>query len=55
VTKDNNLLVWGNVFKEGKTEHTEGFDLYYGDTLFADGKIEQLEVKYSIFGALVKN
>jgi len=57
VTNDNNLLTWGNVFKEkaDPTQQTEGFSFYYGDSLFDGSQIEQLEVKYSIFGALVKD
>lgn len=59
VTKDNNILTWGNVFKEkaDPTQMTEGFSFYYGDSesLFDGAQIEQLEVKYSIFGALVKD
>ena len=58
VTKDNNILTWGNVFKEKVTDPnllTEGFSFHYGDCLFDGHQIEQLEVKYSIFGALVKD
>ena len=29
--------------------------MYHGDTLFDDGTIEHLEVKYNIFGAIVKH
>ena len=58
VTNDNNLLTWGKVFKEKNTDisqQTEGFSFYYGDSLFNGSKITQLEVKYSIFGVLVKD
>jgi alpha-tubulin suppressor-like RCC1 family protein len=58
VTKDNNLLTWGNVFKEKSndpSQQTEGFTITYGDSMFDGGQIDQLEVKYSIFGALVKD
>jgi hypothetical protein len=58
VTKDNNLLTWGNVFKEKTTDpsqQTEGFSFYYGDSMFNGSQISQLEVKYSIFAALVKD
>ena len=46
VTKDNNLLTWGNVFKEKNTDptqQTEGFSFYYGDSLFDGCQIQQLE------------
>ena len=40
VTNDNNLVVWGNVFKEKPEDvsiYSEGFSHYYGDTLFDGG------------------
>jgi|DEB0MinimDraft_12_1074336.scaffolds.fasta_scaffold03050_13 alpha-tubulin suppressor-like RCC1 family protein len=56
VNSDNNLMVWGkNFFKDTSETFSEGFSFHYGDTLFDDGQIEQLEVKYGIFGALVKH
>ena len=56
LTKDNNFFCWGNVFKDqSKIENTEGFGLAHGDDLFDHGTIQQLEVKYDIFGALVKH
>jgi hypothetical protein len=57
VTKDNDLLCKGKVFSE-KVDvdlQTEGFSFYDGETMFGGSKIEQLEVKYSIFGALVRD
>jgi len=55
VTKDNNLLVWGGVFKEKVELQSEGFSFHYGDSLFEGGKITDLEVRYGIFGALVQH
>ena len=55
VTKDNNIMVWGNVFKDKSDEHSEGFSFHYGDSIFDDGKVNALEAKYGIFGALVEN
>jgi len=34
---------------------SEGFSYYDGDMLFNNSTIESLEVKYGIFGALVKD
>jgi len=48
-------MVWGNVFKEKPVSETNGFGLYYGDSLFENNKIRELSMKYSIFGALVDN
>lgn len=58
VTNDNNIVAWGNVFKErpsDQSHYSEGFAYYYGDSLFDDGKITQLEVKNAIFGALIEH
>lgn len=57
VTNDNNFHVWGDVFK-GATDvdnFTEGFDLHYGDEMFEQGNILDLECRYGTFGALVKH
>lgn len=55
-TTDNNVMAWGNVFKEkDQDEYSEGFFRYNGALLFEEGKIKELEVKYSIFGALVEH
>jgi hypothetical protein len=48
-------MVWGNIFKEKPVAEKEGFGLYYGDNLFNGGKIKELSLKYSIFGALVNH
>lgn len=53
VNNDNNLLVWGSIFKEKSEIHTEGFSFHNGDELFDGGKVTDLQVKYGIFGALV--
>ncbi len=55
LNEHNQLLVWGNVFKEKPLKQSEGFGLYFGDQLFGGGKIKQLSMNYSIFGALVEN
>lgn len=49
------MRVWGSIFKEKPENQQDGFGLYYGDKLFNDGKIKDLSVKYSIFGALVEH
>ncbi len=48
-------MVWGNVFKEKPSYEADGFGLHFGDTLFNGGKILDLSMKYSIFGALVQH
>lgn len=48
-------MVWGNVFNEKPVMEQDGFGLYYGDKLFEGGKIKELSLKYSIFGALVEH
>ena len=53
VTEDNDVLTWGDVFKEKSEVHTEGFSMHYGSELF-EGEIKQLEAKYTIFGALIE-
>ena len=58
VTNDNNIVAWGNVFKERPSDqslYSEGFAYYYGDSLFEEGQITQLEVKNAIFGALIEH
>jgi len=40
VTNDNNIMAWGNVFKEKSDTWSEGFNFYYGDALFDNGSIE---------------
>jgi len=55
LNKNNQLMVWGNVFKEKAQLEKEGFGLYFGDSLFEGGKIKELSMKYSIFGALVEH
>jgi hypothetical protein len=40
VTNDNNMVAWGNVFKERPSDqslYSEGFAYYYGDSLFDEG------------------
>lgn len=55
LNKNNQLLVWGNVFKEKPQAEIEGFGLYFGDSLFDGGKVRELSMKYGIFGALVEH
>lgn len=55
LSKENNLITWGNIFKEKPSVESEGFGLHFGDTLFDGGKVKHLSMKYSIFGALVEN
>ena len=52
--QNNQLMVWGGVFKEKAEKECDGFGLYYGSSLFEGGKIKQLSMKYGIFGALVE-
>lgn len=54
-SSDNKLMVWGNVFKEKPAKEQDGFGLYFGNQLFEEGKVLQLSMKYSIFGALVEH
>ena len=57
VTEDNNLWVWGNIFKERADidNQTEGFALYPSHEYFDGGLIKQIEARYMIFGALIEN
>lgn len=55
LNKDNKLLVWGNVFKEKPVKETNGFGLYFGNNHFNGGKVTNLSLKYSIYGALVEH
>jgi hypothetical protein len=52
--KNNQLMVWGGVFKEKPEKECDGFGLYYGSSLFEGGNIRQLSMKYGIFGALIE-
>lgn len=55
-TTDNKIMAWGDVFKDkNNDEYSEGFHRYNEKLLFDDGKVKKLEVKYSIFGALVEH
>jgi len=53
VNSKNQIITWGSVFKAKSTENEEGFDLYYVDDIFEGGKIVDISMKYSIFGALI--
>ena len=53
--KDNKMMVWGTVFKEKPHLEQDGFGLYFGSSLFDQGEIKALSMKYSIFGALVEH
>lgn len=55
VNQDNQLLVWGNVFKAKSDKQISGFNIYYGDTLFENGKCKNLSMKYGLFGVVVDN
>jgi hypothetical protein len=55
LNKNNQLLIWGNIFKEKPVSSQDGFGLYFGDNLFGGGKIKYLSMKYGIFGALVEH
>lgn len=55
LNKHNQMMVWGNVFKEKAQKESDGFGLYFGDSLFDGGQIKYLSMKYGIFGALVEH
>jgi hypothetical protein len=55
LTKKNDLMVWGNLFKGMPQQQTEGFSVVSADEMFEGGKINQLELRYSIYGAIVEN
>ncbi len=55
LNKHNQMMVWGSVFKEKPQKESDGFGLYFGDSLFDGGKIRYLSMKYGIFGALVEH
>jgi alpha-tubulin suppressor-like RCC1 family protein len=54
LNKHNQMMVWGNVFGQKPTKEVDGFGLYFGDSLFDGGKVAQLSLKYSVYGALVQ-
>lgn len=49
------MMVWGNVFSQKPTKEVDGFGLYFGDSIFDGGKVKQLSLKYSVYGALVES
>lgn len=53
--QNNQLLVWGNVFKEKAEKEVDGFGIHFGEQLFDGGQIKQLSMKYGIFGALIEH
>ena len=53
--KDNNLLVWGQMFKGTPQQVTEGFSQMNADELFDGGSVKQFEARYMIYGAVVEN
>lgn len=61
VTRDNHLLIWGNVIKLSDDEQpdldsqSEGFTSFNGNRIFDGGEIKHLELKNNIFGALVQD
>lgn len=55
VNEDNQLLIWGNVFKEKSDITIDGYNVYYGDTLFENGKCINLSMKYGLFGVVAKS
>lgn len=55
VNDNNQLLVWGNVFKEKSDKSIDGFNIYYGDSLFNGGRCTNLSMKYGLFGVVAKD
>lgn len=53
VNKHNQLLIWGNVLSAKSDVTIDGFNLYYGDSLFEGGKCKNLSMKYGLFGVVV--
>ena len=54
VNDNNQMFVWGNVFKDKSEVNVDGFNLYFGDTMFQDEKIINLSMKYGLFGAVTE-
>ena len=52
---ENVVHAFGQVFKQLPEEEVDGFGMFDCDKLFEDGKVEDLAMKYEIFGALVKH
>ena len=52
---NNTMHVFGNVFKTKAEEEYDGFGVYDCDKLFDGGKVIDLEMKYEVFGALIKH
>lgn len=44
--QNNQLAVWGNVFKEKPQTEKDGFGLYFGNDLFNGGTLKHLCMKY---------
>ena len=55
VNNDNQMFIWGSVFKNNSSVKVDGFDLYYGDDLFEDQKCINLSMKYGLFGAVTES
>lgn len=52
LNENNQLLVWGNVFKDSSDVTIDGFNMYFGDTLFSGEKCIDLSMKYGLFGVV---
>ena len=48
------MLAWGDVFKEKTSTQTAGFKMYFGKDLFNGQRLRQLSMKYGIYGALLE-
>ena len=55
VNKENQMLVWGNMFSNKSNIDINGFKLYEGDTLFNEGKVRDMSIKYSLFGVVTEH
>ncbi len=55
INRKNQILTWGNVFKALPDATEDGFGMHYGEDIFDGGKVKQLSMKYSIFGAIVEH
>lgn len=53
--RSNQILAWGNVFKEKPHKDIDKFGLHFASTLFDGGSIKDLSMKYGVFGALIEN
>lgn len=52
---NNNIYSYGKLFKDKAEDEIDGFSIYDCEHVFQGGQLEQLSMKYEVFGAVVKH